>query len=90
MKGTEAAMERRILRNVAKDPMKETPAIAPVVTKPLAILDEDGVQKATSLSRSTRWRMERRGQFPKRVRLSPGRVGWHQSEIEAWICSRVA
>jgi prophage regulatory protein len=58
--------------------------------EPIAILDESKVEKLTSLSRTTRWRMERRGEFPKRVRLSPGRVGWRQAEIEAWIRSHQA
>jgi len=58
--------------------------------EPVAILDESKVEELTSLSRTTRWRMERRGEFPKRVRLSPGRVGWRQAEIEAWIRSRGA
>lgn len=58
--------------------------------KRVAILDEQKVHEVTSLSRTTRWRMERRGEFPKRVRLSPGRVGWHQADIEAWISSRAA
>ena len=56
----------------------------------VAILDEEKVHEVTSLSRTTRWRMERRGEFPKRVRLSPGRVGWRQADIEAWISSRAA
>ena len=58
--------------------------------KPFAILDEEKVEAVTSLSRTTRWRRERRGEFPKRVRLSPGRVGWRQADIEAWISSRAA
>jgi prophage regulatory protein len=58
--------------------------------EPVAILDEHKVLELTSLSRTTRWRMERRGEFPKRVRLSPGRVGWPQAAIEAWIRSRSA
>ena len=57
---------------------------------PSAIFDEEKVHEVTSLSRTTRWRMERRGEFPKRVRLSPGRVGWRQADIEAWISSRAA
>ncbi|MCK1533164.1 MULTISPECIES: AlpA family phage regulatory protein [unclassified Bradyrhizobium] len=32
----------------------------------------------------TMWRMERRGRFPKRVRISPGKVAWRKSDIEAW------
>src|SRR2546421_8633459 len=57
-------------------------------SKPVAILDEEKVHAVTSLSKTTRWRMERRGEFPKRVRLSPGRIGWRQDEIREWIDSR--
>ena len=38
-------------------------------------------------------RLEKAGQFPRRVRLSPhrmGRVGYLESEITAWIESRLA
>ena len=38
-------------------------------------------------------RLEKAGLFPKRVRLSPyrmGRVGYLESEIHAWIEARVA
>jgi prophage regulatory protein len=59
-------------------------------TTTVAIFDEAKVHELTSLSRTTRWRMERRGEFPKRVRLSAGRVGWRQADIEAWIRSRTA
>jgi prophage regulatory protein len=52
------------------------------------ILGEAQVQQLTNLSRTTRWRLERRGEFPKRVRLSPGRVGWRRDEIQEWIYSR--
>ena len=54
----------------------------------VCILGEAQVNQLTNLSRTTRWRMERRGEFPKRVRLSPGRVGWRQDEIREWIDSR--
>lgn len=38
----------------------------------------------TGLSRSTAWRLQRAGAFPKSVALSPGRVGWWESELTAW------
>lgn len=38
----------------------------------------------TSLSRPTIYRAIRRGEFPNRIQLSPRRVGWEQSDIEAW------
>lgn len=42
----------------------------------------------TGLSRSTIWRMTRRGEFPSPVSLSPGRVGYRRDEVEAWLRSR--
>jgi prophage regulatory protein len=40
------------------------------------------------LSHVTQWRMEKRGEFPQRRQISPGRVGWLESEITAWLESR--
>jgi prophage regulatory protein len=54
----------------------------------MCILGELQVRQLTNLSRTTRWRLERRGEFPKRVHLSPGRVGWRRDEIQKWIHSR--
>ncbi|MGH9829837.1 MAG: helix-turn-helix transcriptional regulator [Blastocatellia bacterium] len=42
----------------------------------------------TGLSRTTRWRLERNGQFPKRRRLSANATGWLLSEIHAWLSTR--
>jgi predicted DNA-binding transcriptional regulator AlpA len=42
----------------------------------------------TGLSRTTIWRLERRGQFPQRIRLSRNTVGWRLEEIRDWIESR--
>lgn len=42
----------------------------------------------TGLSRTTIWRLERDGKFPKRVRLSAGAVGYRRSEVEAWQAGR--
>ncbi len=35
-------------------------------------------------------RLEKVGQFPKRVVLGPGAVGWVEDEIQAWIKARAA
>ena len=35
-------------------------------------------------------RLEAAGQFPKRVPLGPGRVGYVDEEIEDWIRNRIA
>jgi prophage regulatory protein len=39
----------------------------------------------TSLSRTTRWRMEKSGNFPARIRMSPNSVGWKLSELTTWM-----
>lgn len=44
----------------------------------------------TGLSHTTLWRLEQEGQFPRRVLLSKGAVGWRASEVEAWIAERQA
>ena len=46
------------------------------------------VLKATGLSRSTIWRLEKYGQFPTRRRIARHAVGWLESEIVSWQVSR--
>ncbi len=46
------------------------------------------VEKLTGLSRTTIWRQEREGKFPKRDPISKNRVAWRESEINAWIAKR--
>ena len=38
-----------------------------------------------SLSRTTLWRLEQRGEFPKKVLLSPMRKGYRTSELIKWL-----
>ena len=37
------------------------------------------------LSRTTLWRKESRGEFPKKVLLSPMRKGYRKSDIDSWM-----
>jgi len=37
------------------------------------------------LSDTTVWRLERKGKFPKRLRLGPKSVGWLYKDIISWI-----
>lgn len=46
------------------------------------------VQHVSGLSRTTAWRLERNGDFPRRRKISANAVGWLKSEIEAWVLSR--
>ncbi len=54
----------------------------------MAILRTNDVTQKTGLSRTTLWRLERKGDFPKRIRLGANSVGWREEEIEAWIDRR--
>lgn len=40
------------------------------------------------LSRTSIWRLERSNDFPKRIRLSAGAVGYRTDEILEWLNSR--
>lgn len=51
-------------------------------------LSDDECGRITGLSKATRWRMAGRGEFPGKVRLSPGRTAYRLSEVEAWVASR--
>ncbi len=42
----------------------------------------------TGLSRTTLWRMENKGEFPRRVSLGENSVGWRLSEVENWMRER--
>ena len=40
------------------------------------------------VSCATQWRMEKAGQFPARIKLGKGSVGWHLGEVEEWLKGR--
>lgn len=46
------------------------------------------VKAMVGLSRSTIWRLERLGQFPKRRQISPRTVAWLREEVDEWIKKR--
>ena len=52
------------------------------------IIGPTETMKVTNLSRSTLWRLERKGKFPQRINISSNRVGWYEDEVGAWIESR--
>jgi prophage regulatory protein len=54
----------------------------------LKFLREPQVYALTGLSKSTRWRLEKEGRFPKKRQLSAKSVGWLAQEIEEWIQTR--
>ena len=52
------------------------------------ILRQSEVLAITGLGRTTIWRLERRGEFPARRRITGNIVGWLASEVEEWMRSR--
>jgi prophage regulatory protein len=55
------------------------------------ILRLPAVKHQTGLSRSTLYKLVSLGRFPKQIDLGGGRaVGWLESDVQAWIKSRLA
>ena len=53
-------------------------------------INEHQCAELTNLSRVTRWRMMRRGEFPAKIRLSPNRTAWKLSSVLRWMSERKA
>lgn len=52
------------------------------------ILRKPEVEQRTGLASSSIDRLEASGNFPVRVRISQGAVGWMSNEVDDWIVSR--
>lgn len=46
------------------------------------------VQQKIGLGRTTIWRLEKNGQFPKRRKFGIRAVRWLESEVDKWLESR--
>jgi prophage regulatory protein len=56
----------------------------------MRLLSKKAVRELVIYSPQHIARLEAAGQFPKRVRLGPGRVGWVEEEVQAWLQERVS
>jgi prophage regulatory protein len=79
------------------DAMKRAPAstnVEPTVHAPLEtalrFLSVKEVVRRTSLSRATVYRLVQAGTFPHPVTLTGARSAWVETEITAWMQSRLA
>jgi len=54
-----------------------------------SLIDYKAVSKLTGLSRSTVYRIEMAGNFPKRITLSNRCVRWPLLEVNAWVNTQV-
>lgn len=55
---------------------------------PRKILRQPAVNDCTGLSTAQIWRLEKTGEFPARVQITPSSIGWYEDEIAAWIEAR--
>jgi prophage regulatory protein len=71
---------------------QQHPATAASAAPPAndAIIREAECQRISGLSRSTRWRLERAGKFPRRRKISESATGWLASELAEWLAGRAA
>ncbi len=44
----------------------------------------------TSLSRTTIWRLESEGNFPRAIQLMPNRKAYRESDVRAWVADKIA
>lgn len=58
--------------------------------RPTRLLPLRDVTDRTGLSKTSIYRLEAQGKFPRRVSLTQSRVAWVEHEIDAYIASRMA
>jgi prophage regulatory protein len=87
----EGVVSQELGSNTTKDSGRhryaETNTLDRVLT--LKLLRFPMVRERTGLSRSTIWRLERQGDFPKHRRISANVVAWVEAEVMSWIHSKV-
>jgi len=57
---------------------------------PLKLLRFSTVRDRTGLSRSTIWRLERTGAFPKHHRISANAVAWVEQDVVDWMRAKAS
>lgn len=58
--------------------------------QPTRIVRRHGLRAMTNLSLATIYRLIKRGDFPRPIRLSTQAVGWDINDVHAWIEARKA
>jgi predicted DNA-binding transcriptional regulator AlpA len=52
------------------------------------LLPWPSVRQIAGISRTTAWRLQQTGEFPRPVPISANRVGWWESDLTAWKAKR--
>jgi len=66
----------------------ESQRMAKLALLPLKLLRFTDMRDRTGLSRSTVWRLERTGAFPKHIKVSANIVAWLEQDVVEWIRSK--
>jgi prophage regulatory protein len=69
---------------IAAAPTPQPDDRAPAELMPRKMLNEKQVLQLVPIARSTLWRMEKQGKFPRGSYILPGRKVWFADEITAW------
>jgi prophage regulatory protein len=56
----------------------------------MRLLDWQQLSPKVPYTRQHIGRLEKKGDFPRRVQVGPGRVAWLEDEVDAWIKARAA
>jgi prophage regulatory protein len=69
---------------------RKPPSKPPRAHSGTLIKSKEDVIRLIGVSEATLWRMWKRGDFPRPIRLSVGRIGWIESELTKWIEERAS
>ena len=57
----------------------------------MKLLDHDGLKsRGIGYSKPQLWRLVKAGKFPKPIKIGAARNAWVESEIDAWIKTKIA
>lgn len=59
-------------------------------TMSMKVLRMPALRAGTGMSQANIYRLVQKGQFPKPIKLSTQSSGWIESEVIAWLESRIA
>ncbi len=64
-------------------------SIPPLASEGRRLIRRSELQRKIPFSMVHIWRLERAGQFPKRVSIGSNAVAWFADEVDAWIEARI-
>lgn len=69
--------------------LSNVPSARAQLSPELELIDLRAVMRMTSLSKRVIYRLMKTNDFPPSVPISPRRVAWERSSVQAWVRERV-